>query len=683
MKHSKTIFVSIMTASLVGCNTPQKEKTMDAKAEKTTEYSIQTEWMDTTTAPSDDFYQYANGTWLANNPVPSSESSWGSFNILDKENKKKLTKILDSAVTNNGEKGSDAQLIGDYYTAMKNMDVRNQQFENNVTTLQSEMDQLTSIKDFPSFIQMMNKKGMNAFFNLYVGQDLKNNDKNVLYISQGGLGLPNRDYYDDKGKAEIRKKYKAFMQQALSLFGYDNAEEIAKNAYTVEETLAKTMMKPAELRVPENTYHPYAVDKAAFLSPLVNLSSLIEKYGNEDDSTIVVEQPKHLKEVVQYIQTADFNTLKDYITWKYVNHYASKLNEELLQANFDFYGKVLSGTTEMKPINERAINEMTRMPVKTALAKAFVAQYFPEGAKEKINDLVDNLFEIYSQQIQELPWMSEATKEEALKKLNAITRKLGYPEEWKSMEGLNIVSDDYLANTNACALFSHEDNMNKLAEPVDKTEWGMPAHMVNAYYHPLLNEIAFPAGIMQAPFFDINAEDAVNYAGIGMVIGHELTHGFDDMGSKFAADGSFTNWWTEEDRANFEKRTEKLGKTFSQFCPFDSICVNPKLTMGENIADLGGIKMAYYAYTLTDEYKSGEVIDGFTPDQRFFIAYAQLWKINYTDEALKKRLATDPHSPGKYRVNGPLMNTPEFFKAFAIKEGSPMRKSKEEIAEIW
>ncbi|MEX2485581.1 MAG: M13 family metallopeptidase, partial [Brumimicrobium sp.] len=298
-------------------------------------------------------------------------------------------------------------------------------------------------------------------------------------------------------------------------------------------------------------------------------------------------------------------------------------------------------------------------------------------------EMVDNLLDVYRKRISNLEWMTDDTKEEALLKLEAIGRKLGYPDEWKDISKLNIVPDNYIQNVDQCAFFSRMRNLEKLNKPVDKEEWGMPAHMVNAYYHPLLNEIAFPAGIMQPPFFDVNAEDAVNYGSIGMVIGHEFTHGFDDMGSKFAADGSFANWWSQEDRKNFEERTEKLGKTFSGFCPIEGHCINSDLTMGENIADLGGITMAYHAYTLTEEFKSGEKVNGYTPAQRFFIAYAQLWKINYTDEELKKRIATDPHSPGMYRVNGPLMNCPEFFEAFNVKEGDPMRNSNKNISKIW
>jgi putative endopeptidase len=344
---------------------------------------------------------------------------------------------------------------------------------------------------------------------------------------------------------------------------------------------------------------------------------------------------------------------------------------------------VLSGKKEMKPINERAIDEITHMEFSELLGKAFVAKHFSEEASKKVNTMVDNLLVVFEERIKNLDWMSEMTKKEALIKLKAIGRKLGYPDKWEDFSSLSFNPGQYFENVNAAAQFSYQKNIEKLGEKVNKDEWGMPAHMVNAYYHPLLNEIAFPAGIMQPPFFSEHYEDAVNYGRIGMVIGHEFTHGFDDMGSKFAADGSFTNWWSADDRTRFEERTEKLGATFSGFCPIEGHCVNPQLTMGENIADLGGLTMAYYAYTRTAEFKANVPKKGYSPAQRFFIAYAQLWKISYTQEELKNRIANDPHSPGMYRVNGPLMNCPEFFKAFNVKESDPMRNPEESISKIW
>ena len=374
---------------------------------------------------------------------------------------------------------------------------------------------------------------------------------------------------------------------------------------------------------------------------------------------------------------------KNYLLWKTIHHYAKSLDEKFVSENFVFYSKALSGKTEMKPITDRAIDEITNKDFGELLGKAFVEKYYSIEAQERVNTMVDNLLIVFKDRISNLDWMSAETKKEALNKLSSIGRKLGYPSKWEDYSKLNFKADTYIENLKQESLFSHYKNLNELNTPVDKQKWGMPAHMVNAYYHPLLNEIAFPAGIMQAPFFNVNSEDAVNYGRIGMVIGHEFTHGFDDSGSKFAADGTFKNWWTEEDKAAFEKKTGILGQTFSSFCPIEGHCVNPDLTMGENIADLGGLTMAYYAYSRTKEFKSGELKEGFTPAQRFFISYAQLWKINYTAEEMKNRIANDSHSPGMYRVNGPLMNCPEFFEAFSVKEGDKMRNSVLKVARIW
>jgi putative endopeptidase len=383
------------------------------------------------------------------------------------------------------------------------------------------------------------------------------------------------------------------------------------------------------------------------------------------------------------LEAESISTWKNYLKWNVLNHYAGSLNEQFVALNFDFYGTTLSGKKVQKPLNEKAIDEITNIEIGELLGKAFVERHFSKEAQARVNEMVDNLLAVFKERIQNLDWMSNATKKEALNKLSSIGRKLGFPDKWEDYSSLNFDANDYLSNVKEMNRFSVRKNFAELKKDVDKEKWGMPAHMVNAYYHPLLNEIAFPAGIMQAPFFDEKSEDAVNYGRIGMVIGHEFTHGFDDMGAKFAADGSFKNWWTDEDLQSFGEKTKILGETFAAFCPMEDQCVNPELTMGENIADLGGLTMAFYAYKRTAEFKANEIREGFTPAQRFFIAYAQLWKIKYTDEEMKNRIANDPHSPGMYRVNGPLKNCPEFFEAFDVKEGRVMRNDAKKIAKIW
>lgn len=683
MKILKVSLFAATASLLFGCGS-SKEKTTEAEEGPVQDYTVETAYFDQSVRPQDDFFQFANGTWIKNNPVPNSESRWSSFNELDQANKTKLTAILNDAIVANAEKGSDQQLVGDYYKAMKDMDRRNAVGTNAITDFLRVIDQVESKKQLSELTALLHMSGISSFFNFYVGQDLKNVDRNVAYFSQGGIGLPNREYYHDESKGDILDEYTEYIYNSFNLIDESDKNKVkAIEIVKFETALAEHMMKPAELRVPENTYNQFKTNELYKKSVNFDLELYFKTIGIEAFKGIIVGQPRYVKSFNEVIGSTSLETIKNYLKWKVTNHYSKYLNQEFVDLNFGFYGTTLSGKKEMKPMNEQAIEEMTNKAVKTALAKEFVARHFSEEAKDKVNSMVDNLLAVYRKRINNLEWMTDETKGEALKKLEAIGRKLGYPDEWKDISSLTIDPEDYVGNINACAVYSFKENIGKLNKPVDKDEWGMPAHMVNAYYHPLLNEIAFPAGIMQPPFFDVKAEDAVNYGGIGMVIGHEFTHGFDDMGSKFAADGSFTNWWSEEDRKNFEERTDKLGKTFEAFCPIDGHCVNPDLTMGENIADLGGITMAYYAYSMTEEFKSGKEKKGFTPAQRFFLSYAQLWKVNYTDEELKKRIATDPHSPGMYRVNGPLMNCPEFFEAFDVKEEDPMRNNDKIISKIW
>jgi len=691
MFKTNTILGCSALLLLVAC-TPKPQVVKDDVGTTTSEVinadsrvTIDLDYMDQKIKPSEDFFQFANGTWCKNNPVPASESRWGSFNELDKQNKLVLTDILKRAQTDNQVKGSQNQLLGDYYYAHNNMEQRNKADFTPLKTRLLVIKNIKSREEISKVVAEQHKVGIGSLFSFGIGQDLKNVDKNAAYIGQGGLGLPNRDYYTQENKQREREEYKRYIKQLFVLTGESevSAAEKATMVFNFEKRLADSMMAPAEMRIPEKTYNKMSFKAAKQLFNSFDFENYLAQVGSSSFDTIIVGQPAFLKQVNELIGGLPMEDWITYLSWKSINHYADALSETWVRAKFGFYQGVLSGKTEMKPIHERGIDELTNSPLGELLGKAFVEVSFSANAQKRVNIMVDNLLASFRNRIEGLDWMSSETKKEALTKLNAIGRKLGFPEQWRDFSKLEITKEDYVTNLDNCARFAVKEEMAKLYKPVDRKEWGMPAHMVNAYYHPLLNEIAFPAGIMQPPFFNENAEDAVNYGRIGMVIGHEFTHGFDDMGSKFAADGSFTNWWTEKDRTMFEERTGKLGQTFSHFCPIDGYCVNPELTMGENIADLGGLTMAYYAYTLTDEFKSGEMIAGYTPAQRFFIAYAQLWKINYTDPELKNRISNDSHSPGMYRVNGPLMNCPEFFEAFNVKEGDKMRNTATGVAKIW
>lgn len=647
--------------------------------------SISAEYMDKTIRPQDDFFQFSNGTWCKENPVPSVESRWGSFNELDKRNKEILLEILKTSTQKNGALGTQEQILGDFFTSYTDMEMRNKQGLEPLKAKLTQLDQLKSREEIARTIAEQHKVGMRSLFGFGVGQDLKQVDRNTVYIGQGGLGLPNRDYYFKENKAEIRTSYQSYIERMFSISGYqyEQAVAIAKLVYDFELRLAGSMMPPEESRLPEKTYNKKTYTEARQLFPSFDFENYLMTLGSQAFDTIIVSQPEHLVNINDMMKELPMENWIAYLKWKTINHYAPAMGDIFVKTHFNFYGGVLSGKKEMKPITDRAIDEITGQPIGELLGKAFVERTYSQNAHKRVNEMVDNLLKAFQDRINGLDWMSAETKTEALTKLNAIGRKLGYPEEWRDFSKLEIKKDNYMANLDNLAKFETAEELGKLYKPVNRKEWGMPAHMVNAYYHPLLNEIAFPAGIMQPPFFDENAEDAVNYGRIGMVIGHEFTHGFDDNGSKFAADGSYSNWWKESDRKLFEERTKTLGETYSNFCPLNDHCVNADLTMGENIADLGGLTMAYYAYKMTSEYKSGKSVNGFTPDQRFFIAYAQLWKINYTEQELKNRIATDPHSPGMYRVNGPLKNCPEFFEAFNVKEGDPMRNPEKKVAKIW
>ncbi len=688
----KIILPISLLIAMTSCDSAKNAETSSSQENTTTSSSvskksetIDLDYLNTAVRPQDDFFEFANGTWIKNNPVPPSESRWGSFNELQQANVKKLTKLLNESVALDAKTGSTEQILADYYTSFMNMQSRNLL---SVNAIMADIDLVINInskKEIPRIIALHHKQGIGSLFSFGVGQDLKDVDNHILYFGQGGIGLPNKDYYSSPEKADILTEYKDHINKIMRLAGFPSQEcvRIAESTIKFEIDLAKFMMGPAELRVPENTYNKYPVSVLENKERSFDFQAYIGEIGIDSFDTLILSQPTYFKNLSGLTDQKSLTEWKDYLLWSVVNHYAGHLDEKMVQANFEFYAGVLSGKSEQKPLNEQAISEITNQVFAELLGKKFVGRYFSDAANAKVNTMVDNLLVVFEQRIEKLDWMTPETKNQALHKLHSIKRKLGYPQVWEDFSGLKFTKNDYVRNLKEASLFAHEKNMAKLNIPVNKDEWHMPAHMVNAYYHPLLNEIVFPAGIMQAPFFDENYEDAVNYGRIGMVIGHEFTHGFDDMGSKFAADGSFTDWWTAEDKKSFEERTGKLGATFDHFCPIEGSCVNSQLTMGENIADLGGLTMAYHAYEMTDEFKNNEKRKGYTPAQRFFIAYAQLWKINYTDEELKNRIANDPHSPGMYRVNGPLMNCPEFFAAFMVETSDPMRNDESKIARIW
>ena len=682
IRHCLLVLGSIWLAS---CSTPTGEKTETEETQDTVHAAIRVDYMDTTVGPGEDFYQYCNGSWIKNNPVPSTESRWGSFNELDKLNKKRIGTILERVSTADNKKGTPAQLVGDYYVSYMDSTRRDSLGYQPIKPMLDRIENYEG-NDYTDLAIELSNKGVSHFINYYVYIDAKNSTRYISYLSQSGLGLPNKDYYEQDRFSDIREKYRNHIARMIKMTGTDSAEseKKAEDIYKFEESLAHYSMSPIEMRNPMARYNPYSKEGLNSEASHMRWNDYFEGIGAKSFDSLIVSQPEFLNGMDSLIAATPERTIKDFLRWKVVDEYASKLSSDFVQANFDFYGTVLNGTEKMKPADERIADELTGgIVISESLGRIYVDEHFSAEAKAEVNKMVDHLFAAYETRLNELDWMSDSTKTKAFEKLNSFNRKLGYPDKWTDFSSLEISHDDYVGNVIACHNFEQRDNYTKLGEPIDKDDWGMPPHMINAYYNPMLNEIVFPAGIMQPPFFDKDAEDAVNYGRMGMIIGHEITHGFDDQGSQYDADGNLKNWWNSEDRKKFEKQASLLGNTYGNFCPFENTCVQPQLTMGENIADLGGATMAYHAYKLTDEFKSGKEKYGMDPAERFFVAMGQIWKNNYRDEALKNRIASDPHSPAKFRVNGPVMHMPEFHAAFETSVADSMALEEEKMARIW
>ncbi|NUM31901.1 MAG: M13 family metallopeptidase [Bacteroidetes bacterium] len=655
------------------------------KKMNTVNSGIKISYMDTSVAPGDDFNEYANGNWIKNNPVPSTENRWGSFNEIEDRNLEKLKSIVNEASSDhNAAKGSDRQLVGDFYRTALDSNLADKNGIKPLLTLQKEIEAIKNNDDLIKILAKFQKKSITGFFSFYVGSDLKNSMQNISYLSQSGFNLPDRDYYFLAEYESIRDEYNKHISKTLEmLFKYNNAIRYkGENIYFMEKRLASKAMNSLEMRNIEAQYNLMTYDELKKKYSNINWDLFFEELGSVKVDKVVVEHINFMNELNDILKNTTIENLKGFLQWQLINSTATYLSSDFDKQNFYFYETILKGTKEIKPRWKRAI-DYTDNCLGEPLGKLFVEKYFNKEAKEKINILVDNLTATYRERITNLSWMSDSTKQQALVKLDKIIRKLGYPDKWKDYSKLKITTESFCLNVLNCEEFNYKLMLSKIGKPVDRTEWGMSTPTVNAYYNPSINEIVFPAGIMQPPFFDPNADDAANYGGIGAIIGHELTHGFDDQGSQFDADGNLKNWWKPKDKELFEKKTELLEKQFSNYVAIDTLRVNGKLTLGENIADLGGLTLGYYAYKKSLKGKPSPVIEGLTGEQRFFISWAQGWKNNIKPEALKQRLATDPHSPAKFRVNGPMSNMQEFYDAFDIKPNSKMYLKPENRSLIW
>jgi putative endopeptidase len=661
---------------LIACGSQENKRTYSGVDRKN---------LDTTVSPAVDFYQFANGGWLKNNPIPETESRWGSFNELQENNFTALRKVLEEAAADTkAAKGSNTQKVGDFYTS--GMDSASIE-KAGASALAAEFEKISSIKspsDVMNVVATFQTYGFAPLFTFYAFQDPRNSSAVVPQLYQGGLGLPDRDYYLDKSYEEIRKEYVSHMGKMFQLLGNSEAQAAAKakSVMALETSLAKSSMTRVEQRDPVATYHKMTLPELNALTPDINWESVMSTMGITKADYLVVGQPEFLKEAGRQVKSAGLDTWKAYLEWHLIGSVAGRLSSDFVNENFRFYGTVLNGTKSLKPRWKRVLQDVDGS-LGEALGQVYVEKNFSPEAKKRCLEMVNNMQEVFRERITKLDWMEQGTKDKAVAKLNSFMKKIGYPDKWKDYSKLEIDRGPYVRNVIRANQFAFSYMVNKIGKPVDKAEWLMTPPTVNAYYEPSLNEIVFPAGILQPPFFDANADDAVNYGGIGAVIGHEMTHGFDDQGRQYDAEGNLKDWWTPADAEKFVKKADVVVKQFDAYVPLDSLHVNGKLTLGENLADLGGLSIAYEAFKRTEQGKSTEKIAGFTPDQRFFLGWAQGWRNNIRDQALKQRLITDVHSPGKFRTNGPLSNMPEFYAAFGVKPGDPMHRPDSLRAKVW
>jgi putative endopeptidase len=682
----KNVYIGILLLAIVpGCTTNVKNSTETVK--KYPPFDIQN--MDKTVKPGNDFYTYANGVWLKNNPIPADKNSRSTFDELFEKSRHDIRIIIEeAAAAKDVQAGSNTEKIGTFYNSgMDTVSIE----QKGIIPLKMFFDKIESIKkitDVQNVGAFFQSYQICPFFYLFSNQDAKNSTSVIAQCYQAGIGLPERDYYfnNDASTKKIRDKYLIHLTKIFQLLK-DEPAVAAKNAETImrmETRLAKASFTNVENQDPQKTYNKVTLDALGNLAPDINWKSYFTQVGYPDFPEINIYQPGFIKELNSMMKTVPVEDWKTFLRWQLINSTAQYLSKEFVNQNFDFYYTTLSGQEKMEP-RWKLILDVTSNALGESIGQLYVEKYFPPVAKQKMTDLVMNLKKSLKQRIENLTWMGPQTKQEALAKLEKMGVKVGYPDKWRDYSGLSVSKESYVLNVLNSQAFEFRYSMNKVGKPVDPAEWGMTPQTVNASYNPFRNEIQFPAGILQPPFFNLDADDAVNYGAIGMVIGHEMTHGFDNTGRQFDKDGNLRDWWTKEDSKSFEEHSAMLIDQYNHYEVLDSAFVNGKLTLGENIADLGGATVAFNAYKLSLEGKEiPKPIDGFTNFQRFFLSYAQIWRTNMRDEELRKRVKTDEHSPAKVRINGVVYNMPEFYSAFPeVKAGDKLFRTTEQRPVIW
>ena len=680
---------TIVAAALLAACSQSNEQTGNVtgdSASPTTELDsgVYEEFMDESVDPGDDFHAYVNGGWLKATDIPPDKASYGISWILHEEAQENVRTIIEESAEGDFPKGSDEQKVGDLFASYMDLETRNRL---GITPLEAEFDKidaLSSYEELAVYFAEANKLGIDTPFQLLQYVDFKNPDTYMMYTWQGGLGLPEREYYlkDDPKSADIREQYVAHVGRMFDLAGLAGGAEAAQTIMALETRMASEHMPKEQTRNMVALYNKYPLDELPELMPNFAWDAYIEEAGVGFVDGLVITQVDYTKALDDIIAQTALDDWKTFLKWKALNANAARLNEAIDRQNFEFYSKTLNGVEEPLPLWRRGVNNVNNV-LGEVVGRIYVERHFPPEAKARMEELVANLIRAYEKSIRSLEWMGEETRAQALDKLSKFTPKIGYPDEWRDYSRLDIEPDDLYGNMQRAALREYERQIERQAGPVDRGEWNMTPQTVNAYYNPPLNEIVFPAAILQPPFFDMSAEDAVNYGSIGAVIGHEIGHGFDDAGSTFDGDGVLRNWWTDQDRAKFEELTGDLVEQYSGYRPFDDLSLNGEFTLGENIGDLGGLGIALMAYELSLNGREAPVIDGWTGPQRVFIGYAQSWRSKIRDEALRNQIATDPHAPAKYRTNGVVRNIDAFYEAFDVDETDALYLPPEDRVKIW
>jgi predicted metalloendopeptidase len=641
---------------------------------------------DTAVRPQDNFFLYVNGGWIARTEIPADKASWGSFNILREESNKHQREIIEQlAAEKNLPAGSEKKKISDLYASLMDEALANKLGATPVKPELEKVDAIKSVADLIKVCAEFQESGVVGPFTTGVGVDSHNSLEYAVFIHQSGLGLPNRNYYLQEGEKfdEIRRRYPEFIAKLFTLAGISDAQKKAEAVYALEKKLAEVQWSPEDSRDATKTDNRFAVAELGRLTDKVNWKDYLTTLGMEGKvNKLYVAQPTYIEKLGGLLAETPIDDWKNYLRFKVLNNAAPWLSDDFVSASFDFYGKLIEGLEAQEPRWQRAVKAVNAS-LGEAVGKVYVESHFSPEAKRRMDDLVKNVLAAFQTSLQGLDWMSAETKVKAEEKRTRLNTKIGFPDVWKNYSSLKIDRNDPFGNLSRAAVWDYHRELVRLGEPVDRTEWLMTPQTVNAYHYPRMNDIVFPAAILQPPFFNEHADDAANYGGIGMVIGHETGHAFDDQGRKTDSNGNLLDWWTAKDVSAFQAKTQALVDQYSAFKPLPDLNVNGQLTLGENIGDLTGLFIAYKAYKMSLGGKEAPVIDGLTGDQRFFMGYAQIWRSKYRDEAIRKQVLTDPHSPAQFRVNGPLRNFGPFYEAFNVKPGDGMYLPEKDRIQIW